>query len=788
MQEMNGVKQLEFGPRRGIYMEARSQVENFPISPDELRAFEDFDLIYRTLCGIMFNFAPTSGHPGGSVSSGRMVSGLLFSAMDYLLNDPECLSADMISYAAGHKALGLYAMWALRNECARIVRPDLLPDDYLQLRLEDLLGFRKNPTQETPLFAKFNTKPLDGHPTPQTPFVKLATGASGVGVPASLGLAFGALDTFGGQSPLVHIIEGEGGLTTGRVSEALATAGTAQLWNVQLHIDWNQSSIDSDQVCREGDQLGDYVQWSPAELCYLHDWNVVYVHDGSNFQQVLTAQKFSKSRLNDQPTAIVYRTIKGWKYGIEGRKSHGAGHGFCSDAYYQMVETMEKHFGVNFPRFNGDTSPDSIEQCYYETLQTVRGVLEEQRHISEFIAQRIDEAGKRLEELNRQRQKNRGGLALIYSDQVNSDAIPRDLTYQPGDRITLRAALGGTFQKLNKLTEGAFIGASADLLGSTSISLLSEGFTPGLYNAITNPDARLIATGGICEDCMGAFMSGVSSFGSHIGVGSSYSAFIVALQHITARLHGIGQQARRSALGEPYRTFVIICAHAGLKTGEDGATHADPQALQLLLENFPQGVAITLTPWDPQELWPLTIAALKKRPAVLAPFVTRPAEIIVDREKANLPPATESVKGVYAMRRADPNLNPYHGTIVLQGSEVANVFVNEVLPRMDSEGLNQNVFYVSSAELFLALTKEEQDEIFPPELGAQSIGITGFTLPTMYRWVTSPEGRARTLHAFSRGHYLGSGQAHKVIEEAGLNGAGQWQAIKDFASWFESRQ
>jgi transketolase len=523
-------------------------------------------------------------------------------------------------------------------------------------------------------------------------------------------------------------------------------------------------------------------------LCYLHDWNVVYVHDGSDYQQVLSAQKITKSRLNNQPTAIVYRTVKGWKYGIEGRKSHGAGHGFCSDAYYQMLEPMERHFGVSFPRFAGSPDPEVIEDCYYETLLTVRGVLEEQRHISDFMAQRLDDAGQRLRELDRQRRKDGDGLAALYSDQVEPQVIPPELTYKPGDRVTLRAALGGTFQSLNKLTDGAFIGSAADLLGSTSISMLGDGFAPGLYNAITNPDARLIATGGICEDCMGAFMAGVSSFGNHIGAGSSYSAFIVALQHITARLHGIGQQARSHALGQPYRTFVIVCAHAGLKTGEDGATHADPQALQLLLENFPPGIAITLTPWDPQELWPLTVAALKKRPAVLAPFVTRPAETILDREGANLPPATESVKGVYAMRRADAQLKPYHGTLVLQGSEVGNAFVSDVLPRLDSAGLNMNVFYVSSVELFLSLTQEEQDEIFPPQLGAQAFGITGFTLPTMYHWVTSQQGRARTLHAFSRGHYLGSGQAHKVMQEAGLNGDAQWSAIKEYASWFASQR
>jgi transketolase len=184
----------------------------------------------------------------------------------------------------------------------------------------------------------------------------------------------------------------------------------------------------------------------------------------------------------------------------------------------------------------------------------------------------------------------------------------------------------------------------------------------------------------------------------------------------------------------------------------------------------------------------MTTAALKKRPAVLVPFVTRPAETIVDRAKMKLPPATEAVKGIYALRMGDRNAKPYHGTIILQGSEVANTFVEEVLPRLDRENLNMNVYYVSSAELFSLLPASEQEEIFPPDRAAEAMGITGFTLPTMYLWVTSPEGRNRTLHAFSHGHYLGSGQAHKVMEEAGLNGEAQWSAVRDYARWMETRQ
>src|SRR5512134_2264483 len=272
---------LEIGPRRGQHIDIAGDNALQPLAPEELAHFEAFDLIYRSLCAVLYNYVPTSGHPGGSISSGRFVAGLLFDAMDYELGRPEREDADVISYAAGHKAMGLYSMWALRDELARVASPTLLPADRRErLRLEDLLGFRRNPISATPLFEKFGSRALDGHPTPATPFVRLSTGASGVGLASSLGLALGAIDTYGAGAPRVHIVEGDGGLTPGRVSEALAAAGTSSLGNAILHVDWNQASIDSNRVCRDGESPGDYVQWNPLELFYLHDWNVVYVPDG----------------------------------------------------------------------------------------------------------------------------------------------------------------------------------------------------------------------------------------------------------------------------------------------------------------------------------------------------------------------------------------------------------------------------------------------------------------------------------------------------------------------------
>jgi transketolase len=372
-------------------------------------------------------------------------------------------------------------------------------------------------------------------------------------------------------------------------------------------------------------------------------------------------------------------------------------------------------------------------------------------------------------------------LSRLYDGTFKPDEPPEGFLTQPGNKTTLRGSLGQVLGHLNQATGGAFVGAAADLLDSTSISLLGKEFPAGFYNSKTNPQARLVACGGICEDAMGAFLSSLGVDGRHIGAGSSYGAFIAALQHVALRLHGIGQQARMEHYSEPYATYIMVCAHAGLKTGEDGPTHADPQCLQLIQENFPKGVMITLTPWDPNEMWPCVVAGLRARPAILAPFVTRPKETIFDRRALKLPDFSAAAKGIYAMRQADPGKKPHHGTLVLQGSGVTNTFVGEVLPKLDAAGLNMNIYYVSSAELFDMLPDAEQARIFPENHAREAMGITGFTLSTLYRWVTSEAGRRASLHAFGRGHYLGSGQAHKVLEEARLHGNGQYEAVMNYA-------
>jgi transketolase len=186
---------------------------------------------------------------------------------------------------------------------------------------------------------------------------------------------------------------------------------------------------------------------------------------------------------------------------------------------------------------------------------------------------------------------------------------------------------------------------------------------------------------------------------------------------------------------------------------------------------------VTLTPWEPQEIWPLLAAALAHRPALIAPFVTRPGETVLDRVALGLAAPEEATTGLYCLRRPRGTADV---TVVLQESAVAYAFVTEALPLLEREGVDARVYYVASAELFDSLPLARRRALFPEEHAWAAIGITGFTLPTLYRWVRCDAGREATLHPYRKGHYLGSGQGDVVLAEAGLDGESQFVAIKKY--------
>ena len=169
--------------------------------------------------------------------------------------------------------------------------------------------------------------------------------------------------------------------------------------------------------------------------------------------------------------------------------------------------------------------------------------------------------------------------------------------------------------------------------------------------------------------------------------------------------------------------------------------------------------------------------ALRHRPALIAPFVTRPAERVLDRDALDLAPATAAIDGVYRLRRAR---RQRQGCIVLQESAVTYAFLTEALPLLDAEGIDLDVYYVASSELFDLLPAAERERIFPERYAMEAMGITGFTMPTMYRWIRSDLGRSMTMHPFMHARYTGSGPGPAVLKEAGLDGESQYRRIVEY--------
>ena len=473
--------------------------------------FDTLDLFYRTLCAVMYNYAPLSGHPGGSISSGRFVARLVFDVMDYDLSQPAakgCRHPFLCGRAQGARPL-CHVGFAQRDRAHRRSRAVAARQES-QFRLEDLLGFRRNPSATTPLFKKFHARALDGHPTPATPFVRLSTGASGVGLPASLGLAWAAADIYGENAPRIHIVEGEGGFTPGRVAEALAAAGTASLDNVILHIDWNQASIDSNRVCREGETPGEYVQWTPAELAYLHDWNVILragrirlaadhvcatprarsaqrpAHrDRVSHDQGL-ALRNGRPRIPWRGTRALFECVL-----HRGRTAHAQRRDAHPALRRRATMQLRNKYDRSSRSATGKRSASSGTRSKRGRRRWKRSRNNCARH--EIVSTRCERKPRS--------DAPRVELAYEAAEHANRHA-PTELALKFGTKTTLREELGRVLNYYNRATNGAFVIAAADLLGSTSINKVGETFPPGFYNRQTNPGSRQLAIGGICEDAM----------------------------------------------------------------------------------------------------------------------------------------------------------------------------------------------------------------------------------------------------------------------------------------------
>ena len=403
---------------------------------------------------ILFNYVPTSGHPGGSISSGRFVAASCSTPLDYDLDDPDRQDADIVSYAAGHKAMGLYAMWALRDEVARVAAPELLPaDDAPPAAPRGPARLPPQPHHRHPALPALRRQgarraPDAGHAVREAVHRRLGRGRRQLHRPR-----------LRGARPLRRRRAARArrrgrGRAHARPRGRGAGRGRHRLAGQRRRAPRLEPGVHRQRTASAARATlpGDYVQWTPAELFYLHDWNVVEVADGRDLQQVVAAQRRAAALDNGQPTAIVYRTLKGWRYGVEGKASHGAGHKLCSPGFYEALAELTG---------GDDAAPADLRRRRPalrrdRRRRRARGVLlgraarscargwSRRATSTAALAARLQAAGERLDaRAPRARARARPASRPSTRSAARSQAsIPDELRLAPGSSTTLRGALG----------------------------------------------------------------------------------------------------------------------------------------------------------------------------------------------------------------------------------------------------------------------------------------------------------------------------------------------------------
>jgi len=234
-----------------------------------------------------------SGHPTSCLSAAEIMSVLFFRTMRY---DPQALERpenDELVLSKGHAAPILYAALA---------EAGAMPLD----SLEGLRAF---------------DSPLEGHPVPRVPGVRIATGSLGQGLSGAVGLALaarwqdgaGADDGAGNRLPRIYALLGDGELAEGQVAEALDMAPRLGLSNLCAIVDVNR--LGQSGPTRDGWDLELYAARGRAS-----GWQVITV-DGHSVSEL--AEAFFRASGTRRPTLVLARTTKGKGVGfLEDRDGH----------------------------------------------------------------------------------------------------------------------------------------------------------------------------------------------------------------------------------------------------------------------------------------------------------------------------------------------------------------------------------------------------------------------------------------------------------------------------------
>jgi transketolase len=217
--------------------------------------------------------AAGSGHPSSGMSAADLMAVLFARHLRYDFDHPEDPGNDHLIFSKGHASPLLYALYHAAGAITD----------------EELMSYRRIDSR------------LEGHPTPRLPWVDVATGSLGLGLPVGVGLALAgkALDRLPYR---VWVLAGDSELAEGSMWEAFARAAHASLDNLVAIVDVNR-------LGQSGETMLGWDTAAYAARARAFGWRAIEI-DGHDVEAIDRA--YAQALVPDgRPVAIFARTVKG---------------------------------------------------------------------------------------------------------------------------------------------------------------------------------------------------------------------------------------------------------------------------------------------------------------------------------------------------------------------------------------------------------------------------------------------------------------------------------------------
>jgi transketolase len=216
-----------------------------------------------------------SGHPTSSMSAADLAAVLLADHFRYDFDDPKSPANDRLVFSKGHASPLVYGLFRAAGALSE----------------EELLTYRE-----------FGSR-LEGHPTPVLPWVDVATGSLGQGLPIGVGMALAGKRL--NRLPFrVWVICGDSEMAEGSMWEAVEHAAFYELDNLTAIIDVNR-------LGQRGETMHGWDLASYSDRVRAFGWHAIEI-DGHDVEQIDAAYREAES--TGKPTAVVAKTLKGKGY------------------------------------------------------------------------------------------------------------------------------------------------------------------------------------------------------------------------------------------------------------------------------------------------------------------------------------------------------------------------------------------------------------------------------------------------------------------------------------------